>query len=196
MNEFLRFLGTIGGVSAIVLGLSTWIGHVWATRIAEAEKARHAEELERLRLQLDLAKAQVQRISEAKFKLYNDVWTNLQDVRSIGDRLWERASKDTLQEFIDALRKAQTATNCGRLLLRENDYQELKTLLTEFENYRVGKQRLIEIRSPQELDANFEQTHGEDVEQQIKANSIRRTAYEQTLDSVVAHFREELGIAT
>src|SRR5690349_3590241 len=104
MNEFLRFLGTLGGVSVVVLGLSAWVGRVWAARISETERARHAEELERLKLQLDLAKTQVQRISEAKFKLYNDVWSSLQDVRSIGDRLWERASKDELQEFIEALR--------------------------------------------------------------------------------------------
>lgn len=111
MNELLNFLGTVGGVSVFVLGLSAWVGRVWATRIADTEKARHAQELERLKLELELTKTQIQRISEAKFKLYNDLWASLQDVRSIGDRLWERASKESLQDFIDALREAQGAVN-------------------------------------------------------------------------------------
>lgn len=82
----------------------------------------------------------------------------------------------------------------GRLLLRENDYQELQVLLRGFENYQLGKQRLIEIRSAQELDANFQATNGHDIEQQIRANNSRRLEYERALDSVVAHFRHELRI--
>ncbi|HMO86812.1 MAG TPA: hypothetical protein PKC18_18025, partial [Lacipirellulaceae bacterium] len=37
---------SLGGGGAIVIVLSSWLGKVWATRIAESEKARFAKDLE------------------------------------------------------------------------------------------------------------------------------------------------------
>jgi len=37
---------SVGGAGVLVTGLSSWLGKVWATRIADAEKARFARELE------------------------------------------------------------------------------------------------------------------------------------------------------
>ena len=39
-------LVSVGGGGAIVFALSSWLGKVWATRIADAERARFARELE------------------------------------------------------------------------------------------------------------------------------------------------------
>jgi len=53
MREIFEVAGAIlvslGGGAAILLGLSSWLGKVWINRLLEAEKARHAEQLERLR---------------------------------------------------------------------------------------------------------------------------------------------------
>ena len=43
---------SLGGGGLIVLGLSSWLGKVWAGRMMELERAKHAEELERLRAEL------------------------------------------------------------------------------------------------------------------------------------------------
>jgi hypothetical protein len=57
MNDILQtalvILGSIGAGGAIVVGLSGWLGKVWANRLMEDERARHAIELERLRASLD-----------------------------------------------------------------------------------------------------------------------------------------------
>ena len=194
MNEFLQFLGTIGGVSVILLGLSAWLGRVWAERISEQERSRNAQELERLKLELDLVRTQALRVSQAKFELYSAVWSDLQDVRTLGDRLWQRPTRNMLQQFIDALHAATAAINRGRLLLRESDYGELQRLIEDFENYRVGKQRLIEIASPDELETNFNLENGADVQRQIEQNGVRRKEYEKALEAVASHFRQELRI--
>ena len=43
---------SLGGSVAIILACSSWLGKVWATRIADAEKAKFAEDLERYRNEL------------------------------------------------------------------------------------------------------------------------------------------------
>jgi hypothetical protein len=124
---------------------------------------------------------------------YNEIWAGLQDVRIIGHRLWASASADILQEFIDALQTATVAINKGRLLLRESAYADLRHLLTHFEDYQVGKQRLIEIRTREPLDQNFAIFCGTDIEEQIRSNDARRREYERALEAVASHFREQLG---
>jgi len=45
-------IGTLGGAGAIILGLSAWLGKVWANRLMEQDRAKHAADLEALRASL------------------------------------------------------------------------------------------------------------------------------------------------
>lgn len=45
-------LVSLGTGGAIVFGLSSWLGKVWANRLMESERARHAQDLEKLRADL------------------------------------------------------------------------------------------------------------------------------------------------
>lgn len=45
-------LGSLGGGGAIVVGLSSWIGKVWAARLMDNERHKHERELEALRASL------------------------------------------------------------------------------------------------------------------------------------------------
>ncbi|HVG31664.1 MAG TPA: hypothetical protein VM911_01230 [Pyrinomonadaceae bacterium] len=45
-------IATLGGAGAIVIGLAGWLGKVWANRLMEADKAKHAHALEELRAEL------------------------------------------------------------------------------------------------------------------------------------------------
>ncbi len=49
----LAVLASVGGGGAIVLGLSGWLGKVWAERLMERERQDYRKELERLRADLD-----------------------------------------------------------------------------------------------------------------------------------------------
>lgn len=50
----LTALLSLGGGGLIVLGLSNWLGKVWATRLMQKESQKHAEDLENLRSKLSL----------------------------------------------------------------------------------------------------------------------------------------------
>lgn len=82
---------SIGGAGAIILGLSSWLGKVWANRILEREKAEHSKEIEnyKSRLELELQKYnylndKATHISkkqyEKEFQIYIDIWDSLTDL--------------------------------------------------------------------------------------------------------------------
>ena len=53
-NTAAAVLGSLGGGAILVFAFSSWLGKVWATRIADAERARFAKELEGYRNELQL----------------------------------------------------------------------------------------------------------------------------------------------
>jgi len=52
LNIALTVIGTIGGAGVIILGLSNWLGKVWANRLMQKETAAHSHALEKLRTEL------------------------------------------------------------------------------------------------------------------------------------------------
>ncbi|HCM1039124.1 TPA: hypothetical protein N2810_004642 [Vibrio parahaemolyticus] len=56
MDEYIKIGATIiaalGGSGAIILGLSNYLGKIWANRLMVKEKAGHDRELEKLRTEL------------------------------------------------------------------------------------------------------------------------------------------------
>lgn len=79
---------SLGGGGAIVWGLSSWLGKVWANRILEDEKAKHQKEIEgyksELRKELErigviqdkalyISKAQY----DYEYKIYQEIWKKL-----------------------------------------------------------------------------------------------------------------------
>ena len=193
IDLILAILGAAGGSAVLVAGLGAWLGKVWAARIRESDRARFQREIERLRSDLEVSRAQLNRISEAQFSLYSQVWMHLQDLKVIGDQLWERATIEKLHALGSALAHAQLAIHRGRLIMVEAHYQELLRILSDFAQYQVGKARLIEIRSQQELEENFQLDLGQRVIEQIGANGAVRERYGALLDEVVHDFRQQLG---
>jgi len=57
----LSVLATLGGGGAIVFALSSWLGKIFASRIAEREKARHARDLEEAKSELSASAADRER---------------------------------------------------------------------------------------------------------------------------------------
>lgn len=187
-------LAGFGGTAVILGGLVVWLGKVFAARIAEADSARHARELELLRAAMQLQNVQQQRISNEKWELYMEVWGRLQDINTLGDRLWERATIDQLGSFLNALAAVRVALNRGRLILQDHHFNRLNELLAVFENYQVGKKRLIEIRTHEELQENFGAAGEDGVHWQIRQNGALRAEYHSLLNEIAVQFKAELGI--
>lgn len=193
-NIILDLAGALGGAAVIIFGLSAWIGKVWATRIAASENASYSQELAALNSALDISKHDNVRNSDARFELYSSLWNELQDLKTAGDRLWERASRENVMEFTEALKSAQHASNRGRLILKEKHYQKLNKIFKSFDNYRIGKIRLIEIRNTEEFEEHFGYDSEDHIRNQIRQNRGNKERYEELLTDIVTNFREQLAL--
>ena len=88
LSNALAVIVSLGGGGLLVLGMSTWLGKVWANRILESDRLRFNQELERLRGELEKT-THVHRIQfEAEFKLLSDIWEKVAAVRRTIGRGW------------------------------------------------------------------------------------------------------------
>jgi hypothetical protein len=161
-------LTSVGGAAAIIFALSSWLGKVWANRILEKDRLKYGSEIERLKSELESDRQKNQLIFslyfEGQFKLYNDLWVVLVELRHSVEQLWNEADKRNLRNFVKFLKKASHQIEISALLIEPNDYIEIKKTLRKFEEYRIGKNKLISMRqnediSPEEIKRIVEVNH-------------------------------------
>ena len=63
---------SFGGAGIIILGISNWSGKVWAKRLMESDRARHAEKLEQLRAELRSENDQQVRRLQTELEIFRD----------------------------------------------------------------------------------------------------------------------------
>lgn len=81
-------IASIGGAGAIIIGLSSWLGKVWANRILENQKKEHQMEIESFKSQLQENINKVNAVNEkalhiskthydTEFGIYKEIWVKL-----------------------------------------------------------------------------------------------------------------------
>ncbi len=71
----------------------------------------------------------------------------LSELKNEVDNLWETASNSNLKKLVRAVKKAKTQIRNTALLIEQNHYDDIMLLLKTFEDYQIGKQKLIENRN-------------------------------------------------
>ena len=125
-----------------------------------------------------------------RLEAYSRTWRILQQVRVAGDALWESAAQDNILAFANALQSASIRVKDDAIFFEKEDYKELLRLLTILGNFRVGKQRLINIRSRDDLDTQYAVM---EIASQVSKNRKIKNNYENLLDQIMEAFRERLS---
>ncbi|WP_138502178.1 toll/interleukin-1 receptor domain-containing protein [Nostoc sp. PA-18-2419] len=133
--------------------------------------------------------------AKSKFETYSNTWKSLQALRLAGNKLWEQASEENLIRFAEQLDITTRVAYEGGIFLEELDYIPLFSVLEIFGNFRLGKWRLIEFSSRQDIESAI--SHGV-VEQQhiselINQNQSIKRKYEEILDNIRVSFRQKLS---
>lgn len=148
-------LASAGGAAAIIFGLSSWLGKVWANRILEQDKLRYTSELETIKNKLQAESQQRQLIFsfyfEGQFKLYNDLWISLSELQDGVESLWSEANLPNLRRFVLALTRAKRQIRNSALLIDPEHYQEIMVAIERFEGYQIGKEQLVHARRVDEI---------------------------------------------
>ncbi|EMY59901.1 hypothetical protein [Leptospira terpstrae] len=143
-------IAALGGLAFLVIAFGSWYAKLLSDKIIEKEKFKNNQEIERLKANLQF-NYQTQSISnalfhETQFKIYNELWVSLTDLKINMDQLWENVTNHTLQSFVRSLKKAKDSIINSALLIDEDHYSEFLELINHFENYQVGKERLLNMR--------------------------------------------------
>lgn len=195
-------LASVGGAGAIIIAVSSWLGKVWANRLMEKDRAQHSKELEALknqyskeleeyRTRLGLIVGQLQRYYGRQFELYSVFWVALYDLKLAADDLWEEATPVSLLAFADQLRKTSQAIHRGALFLEEQHYAQLKRVLDAFSQFEMGKARLIDVRSQEDLVRSYGGSELYIIQNRIRNQIAANRAHKQTYDVLIERIRED-----
>ena len=196
----LAVIASIGGSSSLIIGLSSWLGKVWANRILEKDKLKYSSELEKVKsnymteleeykLQLEKSKMQFLRYSEQQFTLYNDLYRNLYDLKIVADNLWAKADFTNLKNFSKQLKTTKDTIGKSMLLIEDQHYIDLNTLVECFGNYQIGKSTLIELRNKTEENTYLQMN---EIEELIQKNHKNMDNYNRLIVEIGQKLKEQI----
>lgn len=198
---------SVGGAAAIILGLASYLGKIWAKRYLESIKNEYKKEIESYKAALSLFKETTLRYSGQQFELYNQLWTSLCNLKSSADLLWSDTTRPNLVNFSKQLKSTIDEVEKSYLFIEEKHYTELSKLLNEFENYELGKRKLIQFQSAMtnealehlfnHSDANEPTERQQHLERSIKLltehNMERKRRYEKLIKTIGSDLKKQLS---
>jgi hypothetical protein len=136
--------------------------HEYDVKLREVEDdLRRKTEIElvkinsRLTFEVELAKIKAGPYSGEQFTLYNKLWASLCDLKFSMLTLWEGVSEAAFDKFARQLEETTLWLEKSALLVEPTQYDQLITLLNEFDSYSFGKRTLMQHRQQRELGYNF-----------------------------------------
>jgi hypothetical protein len=194
---------SIGGSSILIIGLSSWLGKVWADRILEQDRLKYQSELEKVKSnyekelekykdELDTSKALFLRYSEHQFTLYNNLWNSLCDLDLSAENLWSHTSSQNLINFSVQLFRTGKSVQYNRLLIEAEHFNQLHKILNEFRNFQIGKITLIDLRkeTPQTIE---ELARNIVANEQIQKNKATKQRYNLLLEEIAKSFKKQIA---
>ena len=181
---------SVGGAALIMMALSSWLGKVWANRILEKDKLKYSSELEKLKTNLQNESQKQQFVFsmyfEGQFKIYNNLWLALSELQNEVDKLWESATSHNLNSFIKSVKKATKQIRNSAILIEQEHYNQIMATLKAFEEYRIGKERLITLR-------NFNNVDNNQINNLIESNRDNREKISNFTETMLQKMRKQIG---
>lgn len=189
----IAIITSVGGAALIMMALSSWLGKVWANRILEKDKLKYTSVLEKLKTDLQNESQKQQFVFsmyfEGQFKIYNDLWLALSELQNEVDKLWESATSSNLNSFVRSIKKASKQIRNSAILIEQEHYNQIMDTIKAFEEYQIGKERLITYR-------NFNNINTEQLNDLIEINIDNREKISNFTDSMLQKIRKQIGGGT
>lgn len=196
------FFVSIGGSSVVIVALAKWFGGFLSSRLLDSYNNKHetdlenlknkyAKELEETKSSLEKAKLQFVRYSEKQFELYNDLWKVLLYTKQQADMLWEKAEPAQIPAFSEQIRLTRNAINDNLLLIEEDHYNKLIMLITQFEQFQFGKQKLFDVRIHSD-EEQIQSITQEEIRTTIRHNMKTKENYDILIMDIGRTFRNQI----
>jgi len=139
-------------------------------------------------------------VNESQFKAFSELWKSLIDLKRKADDLWIEANEKNLLNFVDSLKETDKVLEFNALILTEHDYNNLKEILKNFSEYRIGKNRLIDMdKGKIKVERRYGDIHGaitiyDERDNQIFQNENSKKRYESLIVDLRKKFQDKMGI--
>ena len=205
IKEILEWLSAIiisvGGSSIVIVAIAKWFGDRLANKLLEEDKAKYQEDLEiiksKFNVELEFQKSNFEkanslffRYSEHQFNLYNELWRSLCDLEQVGNELWEQADLQTVKKFSMQLHSTKLSVNKSALLIEENHYRELLSILERFENLELGKMKLITLRNSQAHE--LVRISNNEIDYVIQSNRDTKGEFKDKMNQLIDPFKKQI----
>jgi|SRR3989344_694155 len=136
-------------------------------------------------------------INESQFKAFNELWKSLMNLKREAEILWNELDKRKLSKFVESIKEAHISFQNNSLVLNKEDYDDLKEILDQFWNYKIGKERLIEM-SDEEIQEAYHLSGAMAIsnprQSQVWSNESIKRKYEGLLENLREKFQAKMGI--
>jgi hypothetical protein len=133
----------------------------------------------------ELKKERALKFYDLQFEQYNKLWSDLVELQIIADNLWKKAEESEMKKFVSQLKRTKNNVKKYSLIIEENNYQELIQILNSFENYQIGKEKLITSRYT---------LSNEQINKLIKDNEYLKQKYDKLLEKIKKSLSKQLKV--
>jgi hypothetical protein len=133
----------------------------------------------------ELKKERALKFYDLQFEQYNKLWSDLVELQIIADNLWKKAEESEMKRFVSQLKRTKNNVKKYSLIIEENNYQELIQILNSFENYQIGKEKLITSRYT---------LSNEQINKLIKDNEYLKQKYDKLLEKIKKSLSKQLKV--
>jgi len=165
------------------------------TSQVESVKQNYKIEFDKIQKNNDLIFSEIKdtknRYNSKQFELYNDLWSSLIDLKISADELWESATGRKLKDFSTKLHNAKISIEKSSLLIENNHYDELMKVIKKFEDFEIGKKKLINLRNKTitDIDQILRNSYIDNI---IEQNREVKTNYDGLLDTLKLQFKSTI----
>ena len=165
------------------------------TSQVENVKQDYKIEFEKIQIKNDVIVSEIKdtknRYNSKQFELYNELWSSLIDLKMSANDLWESATGKKLKDFSTKLFNAKNSIEKSSLLIEDTHYNKLTRIIKNFEEFEIGKKKLINLRNRTITD----------IDQLLRDNYIRNTIeqnrevknnYDNLLNTLKSQFKQTI----
>lgn len=132
------------------------------------------------------------RYNSKQFEIYNNLWVSLIELKFSADTLWNEATIPKLRNLSKKVAEAQKSIEISSLLLENDDYRELNNLIDKFNDFKVGKTKLIETKYKTDTQMNEYYIDEDEIKKMIKYNGKIKKQYESLVINLKQEFKEQI----
>ena len=137
-------------------------------------------------------------INESQFRAFSELWKSLMNLKRKGDSLGDDVNEKDLSEFVKYIAEAHISLQDNSLILTKEDYANLKRILDKFWQYKIGKEKIIEMKDKKIQNKIFYVSgaiaiSNERWNQESSNDSIKKE-YENLLDDLRESFQKKREI--